>query len=421
MNGRLRATSSAGVGSTFRFAVQFELAPQNQRKEHVELEDFHGRRVLVIDDNPTNCLILREALQAWGLESDAFGQPGDALACLPAAMAGERPYSLVLIDSRMPGMDGFETCAAIKRLAGDLPVVMLTSDARPEDATRRLEAGLAGYAVKPVKRADLLRLICRTIKPQGNPDPQPRRNMVPNEAKPAMAYRILVAEDSPDNRLLIEVYMKGSPHHLTFAEDGKATVDQFSASDFDLILMDMQMPVMDGLAAARTIRAIEQERGSGSIPIILLTANVRPQDVSMSRDAGCNAHLPKPISKTKLLSAIEEYGRHMKPPEETAKGALQPIKIEMPPDLEHIVPGYLANRRKEVPEMFELLAASNFKRLATLGHNLKGTGEAYGFAELTRIGADLERSAKHTDPGALRAQLIELRDHLSRVEIFAGA
>jgi CheY-like chemotaxis protein len=102
----------------------------------------------VIDDNATNCLILRETLHAWGLESDVFGSPRKALAGLAETMAGEQPYSLVLLDRCMPGMDGFETSAEIRQIAPGLPVVMLTSDARPGDAARRKEAGLSGYAVR---------------------------------------------------------------------------------------------------------------------------------------------------------------------------------------------------------------------------------------------------------------------------------
>src|SRR5580692_9023171 len=127
------------------------------------------------------------------------------------------------------------------------------------------------------------------------------------ETAPVTPLRILVAEDSADNRLLVQVYLKGSPHRLTFAEDGRIAVDRVATEDFDLILMDMQMPVMDGLTATRVIRAIELKRGTAAIPIIALTANARPQDVEMSGNAGCNHHLSKPISKQKLLGAIEGY------------------------------------------------------------------------------------------------------------------
>jgi PAS domain S-box-containing protein len=308
MNGRLTATSSPGEGSTFRFNAQFNLAPpQSSRRVPVELQDLHSRRVLVIDDNATNCLILSETLNTWGLESEVFGLPQKALDSLAAAMAGEQPYSLALLDSCMPGMDGFEAAAEIRRIAPGLPIVMLTSDPRPSDTARRKEAGLSGYAVKPVKRGELLRLMCDALQPrEGREQPAPGSENR-RETGPVAPLRILVAEDSPDNRLLVQVYLKGSPHQLTFAEDGRTAVDRVATDCFDLILMDMQMPVMDGLTATRAIRALERERGTAAIPIIALTANARPQDVEMSRSAGCNYHLSKPISKHKLLTAIEEY------------------------------------------------------------------------------------------------------------------
>jgi PAS domain S-box-containing protein len=309
MNGRLAATSSPGEGSTFRFTVQFRLAPrQGSRRVPVELQDLHSRRVLVIDDNPTNCLILSETLNAWGLESEVFGSPEKALAGLAGAMAGEQSYSLVLLDSCMPGMDGFEASAEIRRIAPGLPVVMLTSDSRPGDNARRKEAGLSGYAVKPVKRGELLRLLCDAMQPREGREQATLGTENHEEPGPVRPLRILVAEDSADNRLLVQVYLKGSPHQLTFAEDGRMAVDRVATEDFDLILMDMQMPVMDGLTATRAIRAIETKRGSAAIPIIALTANARPQDVAMSGNAGCNHHLSKPISKHKLLDAIKEYG-----------------------------------------------------------------------------------------------------------------
>jgi signal transduction histidine kinase len=313
MGGRLTATSSAGQGSTFRFNARFDPAPGNSPKVRVALGDLHGKRVLLIDHNATNCLILRETLQAWGLESDAFQLPAEALACLPEAMAGEHPYSLVVLDSCMPGMDGFETVFEVRRIAGGLPIVMLASTARPGDTARRLEARLSGYAVKPVARAHLLRLVCDALETRETPEPHPAGILDRQKEKPVKPARILLAEDSPDNRLLIQVYLKGSPYQLTLEENGKAAVDRFAASDFDLILMDVQMPVMDGLAATRAIRELERERGAPSTPIIALTASASSQDIESSGNAGCNAHLSKPISKLQLLSAVEKYRRQLTP------------------------------------------------------------------------------------------------------------
>jgi CheY-like chemotaxis protein len=419
MGGLLTGTSKIGQGSTFRFNAKFKRGIQGLRKPALPAPDFHGRRILVIDDNATNRFILGETLNAWGMKSVEFGAPEEALASLSASKDSAQPYSLALVDSEMPEMDGFEATSRIKKLVPQLPVIMFTSDVRPGDVLRRREAGLSSYAVKPVKRSELLRLICEAIQPREVEEPLTPLNADRKEAVTVKPLKILVVEDSPDNRLLVQVYLKGSPHTLTFAEDGKQAVEQFETVSFDLVLMDMQMPVMDGLTATRAIRAIEQVRRSRVIPIIALTANALPQDVELSRNAGCTLHLSKPISKYSLLGAIEEYGQ-------TAVTAITPqsarsrsIRIEMPADLEEIVPGYLAARQKELPEMMALLAASGFERLAIMAHNIKGSGGSYGFTELTRMGAALEHSAKQADTKALNLQLTELKDYLGRIELLA--
>jgi CheY-like chemotaxis protein len=417
MGGALAVSSREGEGSTFRFSVQFERGIQDVRKAPPEVADFHGRRVLVIDDNATNRFILGETLNTWGIESSEFGVPTAALANLSEANEAKRPYSLALVDCEMPEMDGFETTARIKRLAPELPVIMFTSDVRSGDVRRRREAGLSGYAIKPVKRTELLRLLMRTMQPPDGAELHPVTGETRAETAPVTPLRILIAEDSEDNRLLVQVYLKGTPHRLTFVDDGKAAVNRFGAEKFDLILMDMQMPVMDGLTATIAIRAIEQERGSAAIPIIALTANARPQDVAMSGEAGCSQHLSKPISRQKLLTTIEGYSPVIASADAPGPEARPMIRIEMEPGMDEIVPGYLASRQQELPEMLALLAASGFARLAVLGHNMKGTGRSYGFPELTRMGAALEISARQMDAGALSIQLTELQDYLGRVEL----
>jgi CheY-like chemotaxis protein len=157
-----------------------------------------------------------------------------------------------------------------------------------------------------------------------HPEPHPVEGVDCREKEPVKPARVLVAEDSPDNRMLVRAYLKGSPYQLTFEEDGKAALDRLTTADFDLILMDVRMPVMDGLDATRAIRAIERERGAAPIPIIALTANASLEDMERSRKAGCSAHLSKPISKLELLGAIEKYRRRMKPVDTVVAGEKHP-------------------------------------------------------------------------------------------------
>ena len=419
MRGSIGATSKPGEGSTFRFVVPFEAAPGMEAVSQAEVEDLNGRRVIVFDDNATNRLILCEALAAWGLEAREFATPAAGIREIAQAMHAGRPYSLVLLDKCMPGMDGFMVASRIREISPSLPVVMLTSDSQQGDIARRQEMALAGYALKPVKRAELFRLVSNAIRAQtgsGRPEvPEPGRAAAAGAKKQA-ALRILVAEDAPDNRLLLQAYLKSSPHLLTFAEDGQSACDEFAAGRFDLVLMDVQMPRMDGLSASRAIRARERELGLKPTPILALTANARPEDIAKSTAAGCDGHLSKPISKQRLLAAIDEYGARCEP---LATGLSDGgrIRIDIPEGLEDLLPEYLAGRRKELPEMRSRLAAGDFQRLRSLAHNMKGSGASYGFGEISRIGAGLEQSAIAGDAQQLGAGLTQLEEYLARVEL----
>jgi CheY-like chemotaxis protein len=194
-------------------------------------------------------------------------------------------------------------------------------------------------------------------------------------------------------------------------------VERFNSADFDLILTDLRMPVMDGLAATRAMRALERERGAAPIPIIVLSANACLQDIEKSMDAGCNVHLTKPISKLTLIGAIEKHRRQPESAAASQSGSCEPISIEMPTDIEDLVPGYLAARRREIGEMNEILAASDFASLSRLGHNLKGTASGYGFPDLVWLGCELEPSANQMDRETLHTRITELGNYLDRVKL----
>jgi CheY-like chemotaxis protein len=317
MGGAVAVVSEVGKGSTFRFDVQLQPAPDRQ-EEQVEVRDFEGQRVAIIDSNTTNRLILRETLVGWGLEATEFASSEDALADLTGMPHAQRPYSFIVVDSRvdrrvsggLAPIDGFETGARIRTVFPDLPMVMLSSDDLPGDEARSRESGFSGYAVRPVSRAGLLQLVSKALggsrteaaAPAGRPAPGSSSGIAPRKS-----LRILVAEDSPDNRLLVQLYLEGSPHSLTCVEHGGEAVDRAATEEFDVVLMDVQMPVMDGLTATRKIRAMELASGRRAVPILALSANARPEDIATSLAAGCTAHLSKPISKQRLLAALDEH------------------------------------------------------------------------------------------------------------------
>lgn len=222
----------------------------------------------------------------------------------------------------------------------------------------------------------------------------PAPQMLQNEAR----KRILIAEDSLDNQILMRAYFERTPYFVEFASDGREAVDLFLSGRFDMILMDVQMPVMDGWSAVRAIRALERERGGVPIPIIALSARAQAADEATSREAGCQQHLTKPVSRQKLFEAI----RQCQPPEGP------------PESIRALAPAYLNKRREEVPLLLELLAQGEYERIATLAHNLKGTGAAYGFPRITAIGAEMEAAAKIEDEEAVLEQVRELESHVAR-------
>ena len=305
MGGTIWAESEPGVGSTFVFTASLPEVAAPQPAELLPAIDLTHVRALVVDDNATNRLILRETLGSWGalvVEAEGGSQAVDRL-----RQADGKPFDLVLIDCRMPEMDGFQLAEAIRRSfpVSDAAVMMLTSDNRTGDVSRARSLGLGAYLVKPFKRSDLLRSVRaalgRVRRPVEVAAASTRDDGTPR------SLRVLLADDSEDNRLLVRTYLKSSPYQLDMAEHGQMAVEMFMQSRYDLVLMDMQMPVMDGCTATRTIRAWERERGRLPTPIVALTANAMKVDVERTRAAGCNAHVTKPIKKLTLLQAIADY------------------------------------------------------------------------------------------------------------------
>jgi PAS domain S-box-containing protein len=221
----------------------------------------------------------------------------------------------------------------------------------------------------------------------------------------ARTGRILLVEDSKDNQLLITAYLKDSAYQIEIAEDGQAAVDKFTTGGFDLVLMDVNMPVMNGYAATRKIREWEMEH-TRRVPILALTAYAMDGEAATGRDAGCDAHLTKPIQKATLLKAIEEY---LKAPET--------IRVVAPEGIGELIPGYLRNRRADLPSLRAALEKNDFSSIQVVGHQMKGSGTGYGFPALSEIGRGLEIAAKEETAEGVRAQISALTDYLDRVEI----
>ena len=232
---------------------------------------------------------------------------------------------------------------------------------------------------------------------------------VPSPAAKTRALRILLADDSAENRFLIRSYLDGSGSVIDEVEDGVPAVERFSRQRYDLVLMDSDMPVLDGYSATVKMRELERERKAAPAPIFALTAHAWKQAEERSFAAGCTAHLTKPLKRSTLLDAIEKFV-----PEARAQAAA--VTVEVEPWLKPVIGKYLENRRADVGKLRAALESGDYSTVRLLGHQMAGTGGGYGFDRISEIGTELEECALASDAGRMRAGIEDLDRYLSSVE-----
>jgi CheY-like chemotaxis protein/HPt (histidine-containing phosphotransfer) domain-containing protein len=235
----------------------------------------------------------------------------------------------------------------------------------------------------------------------------------PEPALPAL--HILLVEDSPDNRTITTAYLRETPYRLDVAENGAIALEKFVAGNYDLVLMDRQMPVMDGLTATRSIREWEQRCHRPPTPIIALTASALKGDQEKFVAAGCTAYLTKPIKQDVLLQAIREHS--FAPASRRPSGRENTIVVHANPQFADLIPEFLENRRRDVVAMTDALDLNDFGIVEHLGHGMKGAGGSWGFPQITDIGAALEQAAAIADDTGSRKWIGELTRYLDRVAV----
>ena len=317
MGGAIAVESDLGKGSRFSFTTRFDLATRVISPTAHVLLNLDHHRVLVVDDNKINRLIAREMISNCGAQVSEAESGEEAILAIRQASDQGKPYHIILLDMRMPGMNGLEVAQRIRHehLPTEPLILMLSSDDLKPQLSKLNELGLDAYLVKPITRRELFDAIGRVIQNANRnsadalrpsqPPQNPQRTDRAETRQLSRQARILIADDSSDNRLLIGAYLRREPYLLEFVEDGKAAVEKFMSSDYDLVFMDVQMPELDGLEATRLIRKWESANHRAATPIIALTASALEEDVQRTLAAGCDLHLSKPIKKSVLLDTIQ--------------------------------------------------------------------------------------------------------------------
>jgi CheY-like chemotaxis protein/HPt (histidine-containing phosphotransfer) domain-containing protein len=314
MGGTIQVESQEGRGSTFRFTANFGLQTAPAAKviqaERISLEDLP---VLVVDDNETNRFILAEALSNWRMKPTVVDSGKAALEALTEAQAAAQPYALLLLDCHMPEMDGFDLVEQLKRRAGlkNPSIMMLTSGGQSSDIDRCRALGIAAYLLKPIKQSELLERIIAVL------DNKTLNGLLPVETVPleggskavtagpsGKVRRILLAEDNDVNQRLAVRVLEKKGHTVVVAGNGLEALDALEQETFDLVLMDLQMPMMGGFEATAAIRLKERETGR-HMPVIAMTAHAMKGDRERCLKAGMDGYVSKPIQTRNLFEEIE--------------------------------------------------------------------------------------------------------------------
>ncbi len=324
MGGRLHVESQEGQGSTFYFTATFGLADEQMRPERGS-RSLAGRRVLVVDDNSTNRRILEEMLLNWMTVPTLVASADEALSAMETAAGNGQAFDLILTDANMPDVDGFQFVRSLRERDNlQAPVIMMiTSSGRLGDVELCSKLGIESYLIKPVKQSELFDAIVERLGIESAVDDDDG----PGEggARHARQLDVLLAEDSAVNQKLAIALIEKWGHHIQVASNGRRAVQMWETGSFDVILMDIQMPEMDGLEATRTIRERETGRGSHT-PIIAMTAHALKGDEERCLAAGMDAYISKPIRAPLLFERLSSVCDV-----ETVPAAASPEPVAGPP------------------------------------------------------------------------------------------
>jgi signal transduction histidine kinase/DNA-binding response OmpR family regulator len=386
MHGMIWVTSQVGRGSTFHFTARLDVADE-QILEACTLEPVRlaGVKVLVVDDNATNRRILEETLRSWGMAPTCADGARQGLMQIRSAQEAGTPFRLVLTDSHMPDEDGFEFAEELRcdRTLGGTVIMMLTSGDRPGDISRCEELGIASYMLKPVKQSELFEAISRAL---GEPVAKRKRRdtRIDERLERIGSSHILLAEDSLVNQKLAVALLEKYGNTVVVANNGREALAALKTQQFDFVLMDVQMPDMDGLEATTTLREREKEAGE-HIPVIAMTAYAMKGDRERCLAAGMDDYVSKPIHAEALFDTIaavlghaSDTGQRGKPVSEVAESVIDwDAALEAVDGEESLLQTLVEAVLEESPRILEAIRRAVADRdatsLRTAAHTLKGS------------------------------------------------
>jgi len=442
MGGRIGVTSEEGVGSTFWFTASFR-----KQEETVEVRtdaptDLRQIRMLVVDDNESNRRVLSAMLGSWNCRFSLAENGPIALSMIEEAQRSQDPFGLVILDMQMPKMDGEEVARRLltgERFGRPL-LMMLSSVGSKGDAARLKKLGFAAFLTKPIKQSQLYDGLVTVLARRGRPDPEPEQAVTRHrEAKAGgPILRILLVEDNPTNQMVAQAMLRKEGWRSMVAENGQRALDFLMSEHFDLVLMDIQMPVMDGFEATAAIRSSDPLKLQRDIPIVAMTANALKGDREACLRAGMNDYISKPIKREELRRVVENVracayaGPH--PVQASPVGnVLDGAPVFDVSDLldrlggdenltKEIVGAFVVDIEMQIERLETAVKASDAEVSRRQAHSIKGAAGNAGALRMQRCAETIERMIKNEAaervpeylPG-LRGELSLLRQHLDTI------
>lgn len=436
MGGQIYVQSKLNEGSTFTFTGIFEKQPEGTVQPMSIPVDLANFNVLIVDDNASNRLILTKMLEGFGCRTTEVSDGFDALPNLRSSCQVGDPYQLVLLDMQMPGIDGEGTLEIIKNdpLVKGVKVIILTSIGQRGDVARLKTLGCSGYLLKPVKQSQLREAMRMVLGAQEIPKETGENKFVTRHTIQELkrkGLQILLADDNEINRKLIVKLLNRKGYFIDTVENGRRAFDAVRNGNYDLLLMDVQMPEMDGLEATKAIRNIELP--NKHLPIIAMTAHALQGDRERCLEVGMDDYLSKPINPDRVFELIQKWTKDPGIEDDhTEQIEGSEFETSSPIDVEKALPlfsndnaffiemlGEFVDRMPSIrQELSMALEAQDRDTLSRLGHNLKGLASNFKALDLSGLGRQVEENSKTTGFDHINSILQQIHTEMNKITLF---